>query len=173
MNRDRRLHRELTAWLTAEATGDDARAEAAFAAMIGGLPRLGPSAGFAERVVMAAAPATSVVPVWLTWLARGALAASIALVAMATGLVPALATAVGLPTLGGIAKTAANGLSWIGARFETGLEVWEFLGRIGEAISLGLRTPEAQAGLAGTVVLGTIALYTLHHLLTFERRPIR
>lgn len=173
MNTNRRLHRELTAWLTAEATGDDARAEAAFAAMIGGLPRLGPAAGFAERVVGAAAPVTSVTPAWLTWLARGALAASIALVALATGLVPALAAVIGLPSLGGIAKALAGGLSWIGDRFEAGLEVWEFLGRIGEAISLGLGTPEAQAGLAGTVILGAIALYTLHHLLTFERRPIR
>lgn len=173
MKRDRRLHRELTAWLAAEATGDDARAEAAFTAMIGGLPRLGPGAGFAERVVMAAAPVTSVTPAWLTWLARGALAASIAMVAMATGFLPALAAVIGPPSLGGIAKSVADGLSWIGARFQTGLEVWAFLGRIGEAISLGLGTPEAQAGLAGTVVLGAIALYTLHHLLTFERRPIR
>lgn len=174
--KNERLHTELSAWLKAEATGDEAGAETAFSTLVGSLPRLGPSPGFAERVVRAVVPATAPAqPAWIVWLTRGALTAALALVAMATGLLPAVARAWpgGIPRLGEIAKVAADGLSWIGRRFETGLEVWDFLSRIGEATTLALGTPQAQAALAGSVILSVIAFYTLHHLLTFERRVVR
>lgn len=175
MKKERGLHTELNAWLRAETTGDDAGAEAAFAALVAALPRLGPAPGFAERVVWAAVPrAAGERPAWLVWLARGSLAASLALAALATGLLPAVARLwPGLPSLGEIAKAVAGGLSWIGRWFETGLEVWAFLGGIGEAMSVALGAPEAQAALGGSAVLAAIAFYTLHHLLTFERSTVR
>ncbi|MBW3660633.1 MAG: hypothetical protein KY397_03255 [Gemmatimonadetes bacterium] len=174
MRKDRRLRNEMDAWLTAEAAGDERGAEAAFAALVGALPRLTPAAGFAERVVWAALPPTQAAPGWLAWLARGGLAAALALVALATGFLPmATRLPVSLPSFGEVVKSVAGGLAWIGGRFETGLEVWELLGRIGEAITVALQTPEAQAGLAGSAILATIAFYTLHQLLTFERRTVR
>ncbi|MDX1661213.1 MAG: hypothetical protein R3326_05435 [Gemmatimonadota bacterium] len=174
MKKDR-LHTELNAWLKAEATGDDAGAEAAFGALVGSLPRMGPSPGFAERVVWAAVPAPATAhPAWVVWLTRGALAAALALAALATGLLPAAVRALpALPSPGQIAKGLADGLAWIGRRFEDGVAVWEFLGRIGEAMSLALGTPQAQAAVAGSAILSVIAFYTLHHLLTFERRTVR
>lgn len=174
MKKDR-LHTELSTWLKAEATGDEVGAEKAFASLVGTLPRLGPGPGFVERVVWAAVPAARAQPAWIAWLTRGALAAALVLVAIATGSLPAIARAWPgtVPGPGEVAKAVADGLSWIGRRFETGLEVWERLGRISEAMTLALGAPEAQAALVGSAILGTIAFYTLHHLLTFERRIVR
>lgn len=175
MKKNRRLHTELNAWLKAEATGNAAGAEAAFAAVVAALPRLGPAPGFAERVVWAAVPgAATARPAWLDRLARGSLAAALVLAAMVTGLLPAIARfRPDVPSLGEIAKAVAGGLSWIGRWSETGLEVWGVLGGIGEAMSVALGAPEARAALGASAVLGAIGFYTLHHLLTFERSTVR
>ena len=45
---------EFDRWLTAEAAGDETRAEAAFVAFFARFPRLAPAADFAERVLAAA-----------------------------------------------------------------------------------------------------------------------
>src|SRR5687768_6143378 len=65
-------HDPLTRWLQAEREADDAGAEAALCEMFESLPRLTPSAGFADRVLLQVAQ-PAIVPVrqnWLLWLFR-------------------------------------------------------------------------------------------------------
>src|SRR5687768_6853740 len=65
-------HDPLTRWLQAEREADDVVAEAALLEMFESLPRLAPSPGFADRVLLQIAQ-PAVVPVrqnWLAWLFR-------------------------------------------------------------------------------------------------------
>lgn len=172
--KDRRLHVELERWLTAEAASDEERAQRSFGALIAAVPRLAPGPGFAERVVRAAVPvaAPSVGP--LAWGWKVALAVALVLAGMAAGSLPLLRLfPLEVPRLGVVAKGLSNIASWIGERLADGLVVWNVLARIGGAVGEAVATPEVATALLGSALLGGIALYTLHQLLTFERRIVR
>lgn len=170
---DRRLQNELGRWMTAEAADDEVRAEAALSALLGSMPRLTPSPGFAERVLWASLPEPARGPAWSAWAWKLALTAALALAGLATGLLPALRLLpIGVPRASVLVKAVANGIHWVGDWLRTGFEVWDLLSRIGHAVALATGTPEAAAALAGSAILGGIALYALHHLLTLERRIV-
>lgn len=169
---DRKRTEDFRRWLTAEATGDETRAEASFEALFASWPRLAPRPGFAERVVWAVRPAAAASPL-AAWGWKLVLVASLALAGAATALWP-LARLLPLrgPRLTSIIEAGPNALSWVAARVTDGVATWDLLARVGEAVATASTTPEAAAALAASAALGSIGLYVLHHLLTLERRMV-
>jgi len=165
----RRLQTDLKRWLAAEATGVERRAEDAFGALLATTPRLRPSAGFAERVLWAIQPAPSVA--FAAWWWKAAIAASVTLIGMATGLLPLVRLLpLDAPTFGEVLMTGADGLVWIGEWFAAGLALWGLLARIGTAFQVAVGTPEVASLLLASTLIGASALYSLNRLLAFERR---
>lgn len=165
---DRRANEHAERWLAAESVGDEERAEAALMAAIGALPRFAPSPGFAGRVMSAVAPAPS--PVWAP-ATRVAAVLAFALVGTAAGLLPALGSLpVRAPSLGVIAQAVLGALAWLGGWISTGFDIWDALSGLGRALAVAASTPQVASGLAATVVVVSLAFYTLHRLLTPERR---
>lgn len=164
----RRLHTDLERWLAAEAAGDDAGAEDAFGALFAALPQLAPHPGFAERVVMELRePDSGRVP----WLWKAALAAAVSLAGLTAGLLPLVRwIPIDLPRPGEIATAAVRAIAWLGGWLGAGLDVWEVLARVGNAVGVAAATPEIATAMLGSALLSAAALYTLHHLLVYERR---
>ena len=165
----RNLHTDLERWLAAEAAGDDLAAEQAFGAAFAAMPRLTPPPGFTERVVMAfdREPDTG----RASWLWKAALAIAVALAGLATGLLPLLRwIPIRLPDVGDVLAAAARGLAWLGQWLGTALDVWGSLARIGGAIGTAAQTPEIATAMLGSALISALALYSLHHLLVYERR---
>jgi hypothetical protein len=165
---NRRLHTDLERWLAAEAAGDDAGAEDAFGALFAALPQLAPHPGFAERVVMELRePDSGRVP----WLWKAALAAAVSLAGLTAGLLPLVRwIPIDVPRLGEIVTAAVRGVTWLGNWLGAGLDVWEILARVGNAVGVAAATPEIATAMLGSALLTAAALYTLHHLLVYERR---
>ncbi|HUP20416.1 MAG TPA: hypothetical protein VM778_10740 [Gemmatimonadota bacterium] len=163
---------EIESWLAAEAAGDETAAEAAFGAAFARMPRLHPAPGFAERVAWAAAPGTVGAPAWSVWGGRLALAASLAMAGLAAAFLPALrALPFDAPSLAGLLQAGVGVFAWVAERLAAGLAVWEFLARIGSAVSTAAATPQATSALIGSATLSALALYSLNRMLTLERRP--
>jgi hypothetical protein len=164
---------EFDRWLTAEAAGDEMRAEAAFVAFFARFPRLAPAADFAERV-LAAAPVAARRTAPALWGWRWAIASALAMTGVAAWLLPALRwLPLEIPRLSEIVKTAAMVTGALVEWFEVGVAVWGFLLRFGRWVTVAVQAPEIAAGLAGSAVIGAVALYTLNHLLALERRSWR
>jgi hypothetical protein len=164
----RNLHTDLERWLAAEAAGDDFAAEEAFGAAFAAMPRLVPPPGFTERVVMAfdREPDTG----RATWLWKAALAAAVALAGVATGFLPLLRwIPIPLPDVGDVLAAAARGLAWLDQWLRTAFDVWGTLARIGGAIGTAAQTPEIATAMMGSALISALALYSLHHLLVYER----
>lgn len=163
-----RLHTDLERWLAAEAVGDDAGAEDAFGALYAALPRLAPHPGFADRVAIELRePETGFAP----WLGKVALAAAMALAGLTAGLLPLLRwIPIDVPRTSEILTAAARALAWLGNWLSAGLDIWETLARVGNAIGVATATPEIATAMLGSALLSAGALYTLHHLLVYERR---
>ena len=161
-------HTDLERWLAAEAAGDDFAAEEAFGTLFQELPRLAPHPGFSERVVMALRePDTG----RASWLWKAALAAAVALAGVAAAFLPLLRwIPIQVPSTSDVVAAAARGLAWLGRWLGAGLDVWETLARIGRAIGTAAQTPEIAAAMMGSAIVSSAALYTLHHLLVYERR---
>lgn len=169
---DRRLRKEIDRWLAAEAAGDDTTAETAFGASFARLPRLAPRPGFAERVTWAAVP-EAVRPALGERGWKIALAVSMALAGLATAFLPALRLLpIGPGSLGGVLRAGNDALAWMAGRVADGVAVWDFLGQVGGAVAVAASTPEATAALFGSAIVSGLALYTLHRLLSLERRII-
>ncbi|MDX1623852.1 MAG: hypothetical protein R3199_07705 [Gemmatimonadota bacterium] len=156
-------------WLRAEGADDD-RADQAFGSLMAAMPRLSPSAGFAERVMHAVSPASAPAFAW-GW--KVALAAALTLAGLATALIPALRLVpVEPPRLATVAKALSDATGWVVEWIAGGLQVWDVMARVGQAVATAMATPEATAALVGSAILGSIALYTLNRLLTLERRMV-
>jgi hypothetical protein len=168
---NRNPHTELERWLAAEAAGDDVAAEEAFGTLFEALPRLAPRAGFTERVVMTLReshrePETG----RASWLGKALLAAAVSLAGIAVGLLPLLRLApVRIPSLGDVVTAAARGIAGFGSWLRAGLDVWGTLARVGDAIGKAAATPEIATAMMGSALISALALYTLHHLLVYER----
>jgi len=166
---NRRLHTDLERWLAAEAAGDDAGAEDAFGALCAALPRLAPHPGFAERVVMEVAPEPR--PWFAAWMWKVALAAAISLAGVTVGLLPLLRwVPLDVPGPGEIVSAAARAMTWLYQWLGAGLGFWETLAQVGNAVGVAAGTPEIATAMLGSALLSAAALYTLHHLLVYERR---
>jgi hypothetical protein len=105
------------------------------------------------------------------WLGKAALAAAVALAGFAAGLLPLLRwIPIDLPNPGQVVAAAARGVAWLDRWFRTGLDLWGILARVGEAIGAAVATPQVATAMMGSALLSALALYTLHHLLVYERR---
>lgn len=165
----RKPHTDLDRWLAAEAAGDDFAAEEAFGTLFEALPRLAPHPGFAERVVMAfdREPESG----RAAWMWKAALTAAVTLAGIAAGLLPLLRwIPIQAPSAGDVLTAAARGLAWLGTWLSAGLDIWETLARVGGAIGTAAQTPEIATAMMGSALISSAALYTLHHLLVYERR---
>ena len=165
----RELHTRLKRWLEAEIQDADAAADAALTSVFASSERLRPSPGFADRVLEAMAPvaargfATS-------RLARIAIAASIALAGLAAAALPTVRyLPFDVPTVSGVVRTGVAGIAWVAEWFTTGVQVWDFLARIGLAFRAAAATPEVATALMATLTLGIMALYGLNRILALER----
>ena len=65
---------------------------------------------------------------------------------------------------------AARGVAWLDRWLRTGLDFWGILARVGEAIGTAAATPQIATAMMGSALVSALALYTLHHLLVYERR---
>lgn len=167
---NRRQNRAMGNWLAAEAAGDDAGAESALSSLFAWVPRLAPSPEFVDRV-LAAAPLAARRAAPFVWAWRWSVAAALAITGIAVSLLPALRwVPFSMPSVSDVVKAAAGATGAVGEWLQTGLAVWAVMQRIGGLALVAVQTPEALAGLAGSVVVSAAALYTLNHLLTLERR---
>ena len=166
-----RPHTDLERWLAAESAGDDLAAEAAFGALFQALPRVSPSPGFAERVVMELREARREPETGrVTWVGKAALAIAVALAGVAAGFLPLLRRIpLDLPGPADILAAAAHGVAWIAGWLGAGLDVWGTLARISGAIGTAIATPQIATAMMGSAIVSALALYTLHHLLVHER----
>lgn len=172
-------HDALTRWLQAEREMDDAQAEAALLEMFESLPRLAPSAGFADRVMLqVAAPATEPAPArqnWLVWLFRspgfrlaltsGVLAACISMFWLPRLLV----TLLGMATMNDLLElgvaSMVNLSHWLGLASRVG--EW-FLTVLG-ALAVSLTSPAALEFMAGCLAISGISFVFLRELMTRDR----
>jgi hypothetical protein len=167
MSRNR--HTDLERWLAAEAAGDDFAAEKAFGALFEALPRLAPRSGFVERVIMVTAPEPKP---WLAgWMWKAAVVAAVSLAGLAAGLLPLVRwIPIQVPGAGEILAAGAHGVAWLDRWLRAGLDVWDMLARVGSAIGLVAATPQIASAMIGSALVSSLALYSLHHLLVYERR---
>ena len=169
----KRRDAEIQHWLTAEAVGDETRAEAAFVAVLAQLPRFAPLPGFAERVLWAT-PIGARRAAPLVWGWHWAIAAALGITGVAVSLLPSLRwLPLETPRLSGVLKTGALAAAAVAEWLQGGLAVWAFLLRFGRWVAVAIQAPEIAASLVGSAVVGAAGLYTLNHLLTLERRSWR
>jgi hypothetical protein len=167
LDRNRSMeHNELKAWLSAEDSGDDVAADAAFAHLFAGLPRVEPRPSFVDEAVTVA----------LTWRLRRrrqlavawATAGAVLLVAVAVTAYfasPLLARG----TVKTIAFVSGRLVPWLVAYASVALHGWLTLGHVGAVIAGALMTPARVAALVGVELVGLLAFYALHRLAGAER----
>jgi hypothetical protein len=105
------------------------------------------------------------------WLWKAALAAAVSLAGLTAGLLPLVRwIPIDVPRPGEIVTAAVRGVTWLGNWLGAGLDVWETLALVGNAVGVAAATPEIATAMLGSALLSAAALYTLHHLLVYERR---
>ena len=174
-------HDALARWLQAEREADDAQAEAALLEMFESLPRLAPSAGFADRVLLRVAPPAALPAIpparqsWLVWLFRSPGFR----LALTSGLLAAFISMFWLPrlvmTLLGMATM--NDLLELGVASVVDLNQWLGLAsRVGEwfltvlgALAVSLTSPAALKVTAGCLAISGISFVVLRELMTRDR----
>jgi hypothetical protein len=167
--------RELERWLALERAGRDSEAEAALGELLERLPELGPSVGFADRVMLAIAappalPAAVRPAAGRSWLLRGLLAACLTLVALTTPLLPALLAPVsGRISVGGMIQGAADAVAALARWMAGAAAVWEGLARISGWAAAVAGAPQAVAALLLMVAVAALALRRLSDLIAHER----
>lgn len=165
---------QLERWLALEGAGRDREAEAALGALFERLPELGPSAGFADRVMRAiAAPpalAAAAPAAGRSWLPRGLLAACLALVALAAPVLPALlAPIAGRVSLGGMVQGVADAVAALARWMAGAAAVWDGLARIAGWAAAVAGAPQAVAALLVMLAVAALALRRLSDLIAHER----
>lgn len=158
---------DLRRWLMAEGH-DDPAADAALRGVFAWVPRMAPSADFADRVVAAALSGDLVADAGF-W-GRAWVRATVALGLVTTGLAVFGATAASpLPDLSSLVRAwvamIAGGAAWFGRVLEAGLSVWRLCGKLGAAAAMVAATPEVGCVLAANGVLALAAFWGLRRLL--------
>jgi len=175
MGHDRNQTRPIEAWLAAEQRSDETTADAALHDLIRMLPAPTPPAGFASRVMAAAARDGIVRPsthrVWsgptvrlLAWCGGGAAALVGTLVVLGPSLVRQVV---------GVLNISVQGFVWIVRGLEGGLDTWSLMAEIGRAVGTSLATPEVSASFFVLELVAVAALYTLHRVLSYDKGSTR
>jgi hypothetical protein len=171
----------LARWLQAELAADDAVAEAALLEMFESLPRLAPSPGFADRVLLQIAqPAIPAIQVpvrqnWLVWLFRSpgfrlALTSGLLAAFISMFWLPRLVmTLLGMATMNDLLELGVASLvdlsQWLGLASRVG--DW-FLTVLG-ALAVSLMSPIALKVTAGCLAISGISFVFLRELMTRDR----
>lgn len=177
-----RPHDPLTRWLEAERETDDAAAlaaEMALRELFESLPRLAPSAGFADRVLrQVAVPVPVQVPErqsWLLWLFRspgfrlalasGLLAACISLL----WLPQAVMALAGMVTMTDLVQLGVASLVDLGRWMVLAARVGEWFLTVLGALAVSLTSPAALKVTVGCLAVSGISLVFLRELMTRDR----
>lgn len=161
-------------WLRAEATGDDASAEAALRELFGALPEASPRPGFARRAVRRAGVAPAGRDVFarrgVRWaIACGLFGAALALLVVPGALGPLLVPFAGSLSLAGVFSGASQlailAGRWIGA----GAAYWRLASDLGGACALALSKPPVAGALLAMVATSAGAFRALYRLMSPER----
>ncbi|HXO21329.1 MAG TPA: hypothetical protein VOA87_15555 [Thermoanaerobaculia bacterium] len=168
---NRQPHTPFTRWLAAEGEEREAEAEEALIELFGALERPAPSAAFAERVMLAAAPlgADLRVPLAAAW---GRLALALGLVASALSLPLASATLRALIVRVSLAELAAvpiRLLAELGGWLAEGAGLWRHLQAFHRTLQIPLETPAVAIAVGGCLLVSAIAFRFLHDLVERER----
>ena len=176
MEHHRHSARPVETWLAAEQQSDETAADAALQDLLRVLPGAAPPAGFAGRVMAAAAREGIVVRpstrrVWsgstvrlLAWCGAGAAALLGTLVVLGPSLVRQVV---------GLLNFSVQGFVWIVRGLEGGLDTWSLMAEIGRAVGTSLATPEVSASFFVLELVGVAALYTLHRVLFYDKGSTR
>ena len=175
MGHDRNQTRSVETWLAAEHRSDDTAADGALQDLIRVLPAPAPPAGFAGRVLTAAARDGIVrAPTrrgWsgptarlLTWCAGGAAGLIATLVVLGPFLVRQVLR---------LLNFSVQGFVWIVRGLEGGLDIWSLMAQIGRAVGASLTTPQVSASVVVIELVGVAALYTLHRVLSYDKESAR
>ena len=173
-------HDPLTRWLDAERQVDDAAALAAETALVElfeSLPRLAPSAGFADRVLLQIATPVQV-PAWQTWLVglfrspgfRLALASGLLAACISMFWLPRLVvTLIGMATMNDLVQLGVTSLvdfgHWMGLLSRVG--AWFFT--VLEALAVSLTSPAALKVMVACLMTSGISFVFLRELMTRDR----
>jgi hypothetical protein len=178
MNRpEQRQDPNLERWLEAEAAGRLDAVEDALAALFAVLPALEPSAGFADRVMLAAGlarplerPVRWAMPRPVSWTLRGLLAAAVALVALGLPALPVLMISLWERfSLAGMVDAAVAALV-AGCRWlATTVSFWDGLARLGGWVAHTAAAPRVAALLLVGLIAAATALRLLADLIAHER----
>ena len=175
-------HDPLARWLEAERDTDDAaalEAETALRELFESLPRLAPSAGFADRVLQrVAVPVPVQVPArqsWLVWLFRspafrlalasGLLAACISLL----WLPQAVMALAGMVTMTDLVQLGVASLVDLGRWMVLAARVGEWFLTVLGALAVSLTSPAALKVTVGCLAVSGISLVFLRELMTRDR----
>ena len=167
-------------WLAAEREGSEAAAEAALAALLAGLDRPAPPAGFAERVMLRAAAAGVLATPLIPLVPRASLVRSpwarAAVVVLLLGAALALVYALGAvrPLAAGLSPgdlvAGLAGLaSALGAALAGLLEATERLEVLRRAVAASLASPAVVLALGFCLALAAGGFRLLHDILQRER----
>lgn len=166
----RKLHRTMAEWLRLERAGSERRAERALAGVFAALPRVAPEPGFARRVLELAGLRRRRGSDLQGVRARGLVAVSAALTAVALAFAPAVLAALGAairPVL--LVRFAAGTLAAGIQRLAEGFTVWETLARISSAVGGALDSPVMMATLTLCALISLGAFRLLKGLMVSER----
>ena len=156
---------QLERWLKAERLEDDEAADAAFAGVFASMPRIQPSAAFADQTMASV----------LRWRARRrrlfAFAWAAAVVIVAAGVVgawlfgPALAPSVVKP----VALALSHATPWLIAYATEAMNLWWVIAGLATAIANALATPPTAGAIVGAELIGIFAFFALQRLVGAER----
>jgi len=165
--RDRNMpdRKQLERWLFSEETGHDDAAEAEFAQLLTGLPRVEPGADFVQRTVtdvwrMRARRRRILALGWaatIILVVAGAVTAYFASPPLATSVIKALAFASG------------RSVPWLVAYTTVAMDWWWTLARVGGAVAAALTTPARLVAIVGVELVGILAFFALQRIAGAER----
>ena len=147
--------RHLTSWLDAEAKGEEAAAERAFAELFAALPRPAAPAGFADRLMSRMASGELARPAWpLERAALWLLAVCAAAVALVPRWLPEIWDYVAPERwFGGLASLLVRAAHAVAAL----LPLWEGIAKVARWVALAAGSPQALAAVALCSLLAATA----------------
>ena len=160
--RDRNMpdREQLERWLFSEEAGQDDAAEAEFAQLFTGFPRVEPGADFVQRTItevwrMRARRRRILALGWaatMILVVAGAVTAYLASPQLATSVIKALAFASG------------RSVPWLVAYTTVAMDWWWTLARVGGAVAAALTTPARLVAIVGVELVGILAFFALQRI---------
>jgi hypothetical protein len=152
--------KQFERWLAEEESGHDEAADAAFAQLFAGVPRVGTNPAFVDQAVTAA---------W-QWRARRrrliAFGWAAAAVLVAAGVLGAylLSPRVAPVFIKAFAFASGHAVPWLVAYATVAMNWWLTLAHVGGVIASALMTPARVAALVGVELFGILAFFALQRI---------